>query len=246
MTFYGCLGFSFAFHQVSSARHSVSRVGSAQDQLLHWSSGVFPWIIDGPSHSAPHVPMYHYAALRRASITSRHWISAITPDESISTSSSLVAWSRNSMSTQKQPPRNLRDQHNYISHLDAVHWLISNLSNVLARSFVDSLSKLEYLDTLANMPTRSSSLLYAVNNQTIQSIHPSIMRQLIVKRSNQTITIPCLTKDKQSNIRHRSANAKQKAAGTFHTQDPMKNWTPQAEEGNTLKWKYRWLIYYIL
>jgi hypothetical protein len=60
------LGFSFiAFHhQVYSERHSVSRAGSAQDQLLYWGRCLSLDYHGGPSDSAPHVPMYHYAALR--------------------------------------------------------------------------------------------------------------------------------------------------------------------------------------
>src|ERR1700753_2631597 len=67
------LGISFCFSSSSLFGTTFGQSGGFSTRSTpSWISVVFPWIIDGPSHSAPHVPLYHYAALRRASITSHH------------------------------------------------------------------------------------------------------------------------------------------------------------------------------
>jgi len=197
------LGFSFLLFIIKSIRHDIRSVGRVQHRIDSFI-GVRCLSLDyhdGPSDSAPHVPMYHYATLRWASITSHHWVSALTPFEAASTSSSLVARSRNSKAHKNQPPRNLRDQQNYIVSHMRKQYLIDQQPFQRARSFVDSISKLEYLD---NFPNASPLPAFTIRRNTIKS--PINNEATNRKTLNQTKTqFHSSTKTINQTSRHESA-----------------------------------------
>jgi hypothetical protein len=130
------LGFSFLLF-IKSIRHDIRSVGRVQHKINSCIGvGVFPWIIDEPSDSAPHVPMYHYAAFALS-------FSHITPlnfgPYAFRSCLDFVVFSRQKQKFEKHTKINPFATFvisKIISFRIAKSVLISNLSNVLPRSLI--------------------------------------------------------------------------------------------------------------
>lgn len=131
------LGFPFCFSSSSLFGTTFGQSGGFSTRstpLLGF--GVFSWIIDGPSDSAPHVPMYHYAAF---ALSFYHIAPLNFGPYAFRSCLDFVVFSRQKQKFEKHTKNNPLATfviNKIILFRIAKSVLINNHSNVLARSLI--------------------------------------------------------------------------------------------------------------